>query len=399
MEGRKNLEIEALRGIAILFVLYAHLGYLLSFSFDPTFSPKIRNYVQPGTGVDLFFCISGFVITRSIVRQGLADSFAGFALPFWIRRFWRLTPTILLWSPIGAVALSTYAVSDIVWATMRDIAATAIYLQNLNAYYCMNYFVPTNCGGLILYWSLSLEEQFYVLFPIALWFVPRRIILPLVLIALILVQISIPRAFAMMSWLVRTDAICFGVLLGMLYGTVAHAIVQPRFLARSLLSWAVLIALAVIIATVDAPNLHFVNASVGMVAFCSALLIWLASYESGYAIPAGRIQTILAYIGSRSFGLYVIHYPAAFIVRAIQNATTVTDETGIFGLLIIPDETGIFGLLIIVSIFALAEVNFRLVEVPLRNYGRRAADRVTVKFEAPGSQDHPSQSPVTVPAP
>jgi len=117
-------------------------------------------------------------------------------------------------------------------------------------------------------------------------------------------------------------------------------------------------------------------------------LIWLASYDSGYAIPAGRIQTILAYVGSRSFGLYVIHIVAVFIVRAIQNTTTKADETGIFGLLIV------------FWAFALAEVNFRFFEVPLRNYGRRAADRVAIKFirqELP--QSNPSQTSATVAVP
>jgi peptidoglycan/LPS O-acetylase OafA/YrhL len=158
---QKNPEIEALRGIAILFVLFAHLGALL---FKPVGLSSedyvsVRNWFQPGTGVDLFFCISGFVITQSIFRHGRASSFLAFALPFWLRRFWRLAPTVWLWAAIG-LATVAWRVPEYLTSSSIDMLATIAQVQNFRVFDCMNHSVPPSCGAFVLYWSLSLEEQF-----------------------------------------------------------------------------------------------------------------------------------------------------------------------------------------------------------------------------------------------
>src|SRR4051794_35893496 len=118
-ERGRNPEVEALRGVAVLMILYAHLG---SVWLGDDLYNWTRNYVQPGTGVDLFFCISGYVITHHLLTQD-RSSFLQFAIPFWIRRFWRLAPTAWLW--LAITLAFCYAFDDAITFSRSayDIAA------------------------------------------------------------------------------------------------------------------------------------------------------------------------------------------------------------------------------------------------------------------------------------
>ena len=85
-----NLEIEYLRAIAVLLVVFAHADVIFP-----------RSGIGQWTGVDLFFCISGYVITRSFERY-FDDAIAegrwwAAARAFWVRRIFRLAPSAWLW--------------------------------------------------------------------------------------------------------------------------------------------------------------------------------------------------------------------------------------------------------------------------------------------------------------
>ncbi|BBP97081.1 hypothetical protein BSFA1_22100 [Burkholderia sp. SFA1] len=102
----KNEDLEVLRAVAIGFTILAHFPALLWYASE---FPTNNRYFNFGSGVDLFFCISGFIITRSILesRSRRLDSgpFGEFAFPFWIKRFFRLAPSAWLWIAVG-VSLS-----------------------------------------------------------------------------------------------------------------------------------------------------------------------------------------------------------------------------------------------------------------------------------------------------
>src|ERR1700676_4498640 len=109
--SHRNPEIEALRGVAILCVLYAHLGVYVFFGRDDLYLAS-REYLQAGPGVHLFFCVSGYVIPRHFAGDfsGTQDarSFRAFAFPFWIRRFWRLMPSAWFWLAVGLALAAIY---------------------------------------------------------------------------------------------------------------------------------------------------------------------------------------------------------------------------------------------------------------------------------------------------
>lgn len=117
-----------------------------------------------------FFCISGFIITRSIIRE-IPDSknlksILDFSIPFLTRRFWRLMPSALFWVLMG-VLLSAWHGGEGYLPPLKNFAwpALAAALQYFNVIYpaCRD---AGTCGIIGLYWSLSLENQFYFLLPI-----------------------------------------------------------------------------------------------------------------------------------------------------------------------------------------------------------------------------------------
>jgi peptidoglycan/LPS O-acetylase OafA/YrhL len=158
-------EIQALRGIAVAIVVVAHLW--------PSALPG--GYV----GVDVFFVISGFLITSHLLRElGRERRIALGA--FWARRARRILPaafTVLL-----ACALATLAfVPETRWPQfLAEISASAAYVENWRlAADTVDYFASENGPSPVQhYWSLSAEEQFYLVWPIALgavaWLTTRR---------------------------------------------------------------------------------------------------------------------------------------------------------------------------------------------------------------------------------
>jgi peptidoglycan/LPS O-acetylase OafA/YrhL len=146
-------EIQALRAVAVLVVVVYHLW--------------------PGTltggfvGVDVFFVISGFLITAHLLRE--ADRTGRISLPrFWAKRIRRLLPaslTVLAASAVGVFLL----VPQMYWGQFyREIAASAVYAQNwLLAGSSIDYLAAENVASPVQhFWSLSVEEQFYLVWPI-----------------------------------------------------------------------------------------------------------------------------------------------------------------------------------------------------------------------------------------
>jgi len=147
-------EIQALRAIAVLGVVLYHLW--------PERLPG--GYV----GVDVFFVISGFLIVGHLVRDASAGGIS--LLRFWARRARRLLPASLLVIVASGVATLIW-VPDVVWQQwFEELAASAVYLQNwLLAANSVDYLGADNAASPAQhYWSLSVEEQFYIVWPLVI---------------------------------------------------------------------------------------------------------------------------------------------------------------------------------------------------------------------------------------
>lgn len=147
-----RVDIQALRAVAVLTVVLFHLW---------------PNRLTGGyVGVDVFFVISGFLITSHIVRDAEANRFSVTA--FWARRMLRLLPASLLVLAVTAVGVWMLAPAQYWEQWFREIAAAGLYAQNwLLAGDAVDYLAADNVPSPVQhYWSLSAEEQFYIVWPL-----------------------------------------------------------------------------------------------------------------------------------------------------------------------------------------------------------------------------------------
>ncbi|OJH09004.1 MAG: acyltransferase [Alcanivorax borkumensis] len=152
-------DIEGLRALAVILVILYH-------------------YQVPGIsggfiGVDVFFVISGFVITQLLERAFQKDTFR--FRDFYARRIRRLVPVFLLVSTATFLMISPFYIGDAYYIFAKSWLASLIGLSNL--YYfneLSQYFAPETLSLSLLHtWSLAVEEQFYLLWPASLYLAYR----------------------------------------------------------------------------------------------------------------------------------------------------------------------------------------------------------------------------------
>lgn len=223
-------DIELLRGFAVLFVVIHHAADNL-FTWSTPGLTRFYSYFGGWFGVDLFFAISGFVIARDLVpRLQQSDGTThtlNITLAFWVRRAWRILPSAWLWLAIILIASLAFNQSG-VFGTFRTNfeASIAGVLQVANIRFAET-FMQREYGSSFVYWSLSLEEQFYLLFPLLI-LISRRL-LPYLLLALVLIQIFSVRSVMLMSF--RTDALALGILLAVWTQHSSYLLIKPNILS------------------------------------------------------------------------------------------------------------------------------------------------------------------------
>lgn len=355
---REIWNIEALRAIAIGFTILAHIAFVLS----PGSSYwRLLAHARFGSGVDLFFCISGFIITRSILAElptkRSFGALTGLALPFWRRRAQRLLPAALLWIVVSLAASATVGGHGVFPSLPAQAnSALAALLQYFNEYW-LTCRAASTCGPLGAYWSLSLENQFYFILPIAAALFTRRW-MPLLFLAGFLIQVGIPRNITqpetLGAWAFRTDAICLGVLLAFWSETSTYRSVTPDILKNRAPAGVAIVALCCLLAIFTDPT-PWLQAQTGAAAIVSAGLVWIASYERGFLVSADWSRKLVGYVGSRSYSIYLCHLFSLYIIRDVWHRRGWMDGHH--------DAAAI--LWFIVLTWLMAEVSYRYVEHPL----------------------------------
>ncbi|MBV4486082.1 acyltransferase [Pseudomonas sp. SWRI153] len=375
MNDKRIMDIEILRALAVLGVLFHHLqGSLFT---DPVPSlTRIHEWVQTWWGVDLFFAISGFVIARSLIPalQGCTTRPERWqkVRHFWLRRAFRLLPSAWLWLALILLACLFFNRSGAFGTLSANLQATlAGVLQYANFRFADSFF-QYEYGSSFVYWSLALEEQFYLLFPLLILLFRRRLVWAL--LALVAVQALTLRTPLLM--VVRTDAIALGVLLAMWSAQPDYQRWQPTFLRRPWLGISVLIVIGVLLSFLATDRFTLTHYRIGSIAVLSALLVWVASYNRDYLMPAGPLQRLLAWIGSRSYGIYLIHIPAYLLVRELIFRLQGSGLPSPAGHPILTVMIAL-GLIVIFS-----ELNYRLIEMPMRNRGAALVRRLSISRTA-----------------
>ena len=211
------------------------------------------------------------------------------------------------------------------------------------------------------YWSLSLEEQFYILLPLLI-ILSRKWLVP-VLIGAVVLQCFITRDTALLS-MIRAEALLLGVLIAIWRTQASYPMFRPIALVNSTIARLGLFSLLIIcLATVGSDDLHMVGNKYLAVALVSTLLVIIASYNDNLTIRQPLIKKALMWTGSRSYAIYLIHMPAYALTREIwfriSPAGTKFNEDFLLE----------YSLTAALLTIILSEINFRFVETPLRKKG------------------------------
>lgn len=364
---RRIADIEVLRAIAVLLVLDEHAPLNLVFWHSRLLDLQLV-YFRGWVGVDLFFAISGFVIARSLLPElrGCRGRFAflAAALRFWTRRAWRLLPAAWLWLAIPLVAVALFNRSGAFGPFQASYeAAVAAVLQVAN-FRLAEAFGTRPTGVSFAYWSLSLEEQFYLVLPVAAFLLRRWLTPALLLVAAL--QFQAPHTpLAMMT---RSGALAFGVLLAQWEGRPSWRMCEPGSLSRSRLArGAAVLGALLLLGALGSDELHIASCRLGLIALLAAGLVWVASYDRDLLLRPGPLKRALVWIGARSYALYLIHVPAYFAAHEVWFRLAPPGAVP-HGWL-----AWAYALAALAALFLLADLTYRLVEVPLRRKGRRIA--------------------------
>jgi peptidoglycan/LPS O-acetylase OafA/YrhL len=294
-------EIDGLRTIAVLSVFVFHLS---------------RPWLPGGfVGVDIFFVISGYLI-GSILLDDLAERRFSIA-KFYQRRIARIFPALILVIGVTFAAASLISARHDLASTAVNAAYAAISLINMRLITQDSYFAITpDSQPLLHYWSLAVEEQFYVVFPLFLYLIVRFTKRPL---AIMLGCAAI--SFALCVFLTRSHpTMAFYVLPSRAWELLAGAALAlyrseggrlaERF--RSGAGWIGAALIAVSIALIDEKN--------GFPGWIAALpvlgtvLILAPIGENRPWLQAQLARPWVVAIGKRSYSLYLWHWPVFCLV-------------------------------------------------------------------------------------
>ncbi len=346
-------QLDSLRALAVSAVLVHHLlgrEYLPSFVSDLSLG-----YL----GVRLFFVLSGFLITGILLQaRSFADTTNESRMlvvrQFYIRRFLRIFPLYYVVIFIALFAGMQEAHDDWPW----------LITYTYNIHLSIEGWYPEHFAH---FWSLSVEEQFYLLWPWLVLLAPRRALIPL--IALLILVAPLYRLYAIthdfngiaiyVLSLSSFDALGIGSLL---------AIVSERGTLRSanLLSrWMLLVGLIVLVSLSMTPwKGKGIIAHICLYEFAVAMVFgWLVlSAANSFQGAGGKLleSRSLVYMGKISYGIYVYHLLVPPVVRAVFDALGI--EVEYQG----PTEF----VTMVASTLAVSAVSWHVFERPLNNLKR-----------------------------
>jgi peptidoglycan/LPS O-acetylase OafA/YrhL len=320
--------------------------------------------------------VIGRSLLPGLLKQSRGERYWREVGAFWIRRIYRILPSAWLWIAIMIACTFCFNHSGAFksfWPNFADAIAGMLHVANFHHYAQMH--GEAEWGANSVYWSLSLEEQFYIALPLLVLVSQRR--LNTVLILLVLLQLFLPREQGSLLWELRTDALLLGVLIAQFSLSSTYRVFEPvvmrKKLVRPALIWLALIALIAVPST----TLTIAPFYTGMLAIVSVLLVWLASYDRGYVMATGRLKSTLLWVGKRSFAIYLIH------VLAYRATNEIWFRIEPVGTQFNATYTLRFFLTAVLLMALLAELNYRFVETPLRRIGAKKAQWVKISSLAP----------------
>ncbi len=347
--------LDGLRALAVLFVLAYHL--------------KLPYCVGGLSGVTVFFVLSGYLITALLLAE--FDKKDTIDLPhFWLRRIKRLFPCIIL-VILSSTVVFTFFNHELLTKMRPDIVSSLFFFNNWHQIFSnISYFDGLGSPSpLTTFWSLAIEEQFYLIWPPVLLLllklrVDKRVIAGIVGV---LAFVSVTLMFAMFDptgdpsrVYYGTDTRAFSILIGALlaFGWPCKALgaksdpllTQKECLILNLSGIGCLICLILMLIFADGFSPFLYRGGMLLITLLTAVVIANITHPASVLADLFSLPP-LRWVGTRSYGIYLWHYPILLfmIPRSIASHPPVW-----------------LILLFFVVTFGISELSYRFVENPIR---------------------------------
>ncbi|MDR0632299.1 MAG: acyltransferase [Holosporaceae bacterium] len=365
--------IERLRGFACILVLIQHIVWICPMRF--VYENLPHSLLNAGGGMRVFFAISGFVITLSLknrinVLQGdlfLDRVFSAkeLLLSFYKKRFFRIFPVVFFVVILLGIFLN-FTEENLAWAPSLLRAPAEIFFGVFNN--SVELFVTSekiHTGGLGPLWTLAVEAQFYIFWPLILLFCKddstrATVSLSLGFLFMFLLQPILSAMYGTKYYIIYNNLseLFLGAFLAFLYQDKSSIKFNPKLAKLSVITLAMLIWFY--------PNsLDKAFFSNIVVSFSSVLLVALAVFVDG-SCDLPIFNKIFDYLGSRSFSFYAVQLTLANIVVWYTNSIHFPKESFY--------EYEFFRyqfIIFIVVLLVVSELMYRFIERPFRKLGRK----------------------------
>ena len=345
--GTRFDAIDGLRAVSVAAVLAYHL--------------ELTQFAGGFLGVEVFFVISGFLITGLLIREHNASGHINLR-EFWVRRFRRLLPAVLALL-LFVLVLVPFAAPDAATTFPRDVVGAVLYVSNWwQLLFGQSYFDAALRPPLLRHlWSLAVEEQFYLVWPLTMMLVVRLRRSIATVVVLVGAALS-----AILMWAVQrnavdptrayvgTDTRASGLLIGasLAFACAAWPSLQRGRLSATLGGFAGLgvICWAAWALSPETTRLFPGGFLLIDVATVAAIIAATSPAATAFARLIGN--RVFRWLGTRSYGLYLFHWPVFQMMRP---------RVDLLGWWVNPAR-------IVISVL-LAELSFRFIETPFRTRG------------------------------
>lgn len=359
--GGRIRGLDGVRALAVLAVLVFHL----------------RPASLPGgfIGVDVFFVLSGFLITTLLLREVKKNK--KIDLPgFWTRRARRLLPA--LWVVVlVSVSAALFLGNDLLVGIGRQTAGAAFFATNwIEIVAGTSYFAGTSPQMFVHFWSLAVEEQFYLFWPIL--FVLMLVLVPswkariytalggAVLSAILMGVLFTPGEDATRVYY-GTDTHAFGLLLGvaLAFAWSGTKLLGARWFRRlsPLTATASLAGVIALMWNLDEHSTFTFRGGLFLACVLTTLLV-ASLLAAPKPVTAVAEMKPLVWIGERSYGIYLWHWPVILLVTALAPPVAI-DST---------QHWWIRGIALVITL-AVAAWSYTYIETPVRTHGFKECGR------------------------
>ncbi|CAM5762330.1 acyltransferase [Labrys miyagiensis] len=348
-------DIDGLRAVAVVSVVLFHCGFARYF---------------PGgfVGVDIFFVISGFLITGIVAADIEKGRFS--LVDFYNRRVRRIFPALFTVYAFVLAASFLILMPSEVSAVIRNTISSLLFVSNVNFYSQASYFdTSSDFNALLHTWSLSVEEQFYVFFPLALYALrklPRRTVL-------IILAVVAAVSFVASAFMVQQDASAAFYLVQyrtweLLAGSLLALGVVPAVSSRLLSNILAVLGVALVAGSVLLLNNTSPFPGLGALPVCLGTCLLIHSGSSSQTI-VGRLLSLapVRFVGLISYSLYLWHWPVWVFGNQVHEAHDVVGRLGYIALS-----------------FVLAALSWKFIEAPFRTKPYRTGPIRTLGYASLG---------------